>query len=256
MEIRRLWRKILLAYTEANLTVNSDKLAALSGVISAIERSTGWRNIAGLWEPTLIEDLLWSIVDIPSKSPPSEQRSQALPGPSWSWVFVSRSIIESIQVLPNDVKLLAYVEEVDYSIFANGAGTDGSAMIHISCMPMKVISCKLEEIIDPDYEFYSNYSSPRANRHLVQLADWPGDRELFFSSDLCSGEKRAQLFTPLLEAVSRNSLEIFGLFLAPSDHHPGAYERVGIGAVHCLPEHVRLSPMFSEPSKRQIVTLV
>jgi len=57
--ILSLWQTIIRAYSQANLTVKTDKLVALSGIIRAIERSTGWRNIYGVWEPFLLYELLW-----------------------------------------------------------------------------------------------------------------------------------------------------------------------------------------------------
>ncbi|PVH78272.1 HET-domain-containing protein, partial [Cadophora sp. DSE1049] len=79
-KILSLWQTIMQAYTQANLTVKTDKLVALSGVIRAIERSTGWRNIYGVWEPFLVYELLWR------KQVSDSLGTTALPGASWSWV--------------------------------------------------------------------------------------------------------------------------------------------------------------------------
>jgi hypothetical protein len=72
-----LWHKILDAYAQTALTVETDRLIALTGMISAIERLTGWRNIDGLWEFYMALDLLWMNTD-------RKNGSQAVEGPSWS----------------------------------------------------------------------------------------------------------------------------------------------------------------------------
>jgi hypothetical protein len=74
-----LWHRILDAYTQPDLTVKTDRLIALAGIIYAIERATGWRNIDGLWEPSMITDLLWIKTT-------GKQEAQVIAGPSWSWV--------------------------------------------------------------------------------------------------------------------------------------------------------------------------
>ncbi|ROW12530.1 hypothetical protein VMCG_00738 [Cytospora schulzeri] len=75
--IRRLWWLILKKYKKSRLSVKSDRLAAIAGLCSAIQRRTGWTFICGLWQPFIIQELLW-------------YRSHGANGstglrPSWSW---------------------------------------------------------------------------------------------------------------------------------------------------------------------------
>lgn len=58
-EVRRLWGDILRRYTFTELSNESDKLAAIEGLSSAIQRRTGWKLVFGLWEPFILEELLW-----------------------------------------------------------------------------------------------------------------------------------------------------------------------------------------------------
>lgn len=76
------WNKILDAYTQTALTVKTDRLIALTGIIRAIERSTGWRIIDGLWEPFIIRDLLWMNTN-------RKQETQVVAGPSWWWISLN-----------------------------------------------------------------------------------------------------------------------------------------------------------------------
>jgi hypothetical protein len=41
------------------LTFKSDCLRAIFGIVSAIERRTGWENSSGLRLPFIVEEMLW-----------------------------------------------------------------------------------------------------------------------------------------------------------------------------------------------------
>ncbi|KUI60753.1 hypothetical protein VP1G_11159 [Cytospora mali] len=83
--MRLLWWRIWTKYMEAGLSRKTDNLAAISGIISAIERRTGWTSVHGLWEPFIIQELLWF------KSWPVELEPTGV-GPSWSWASRYRGL--------------------------------------------------------------------------------------------------------------------------------------------------------------------
>ncbi|KAK7730864.1 hypothetical protein SLS53_008942 [Cytospora paraplurivora] len=76
--IRDLWYRILTRYSRTNLSVKGDKLVAIAGLGSAFERRTGWKLAHGLWEPFIIQDLLWHRSDGGHCDPTGLR-------PSWSW---------------------------------------------------------------------------------------------------------------------------------------------------------------------------
>lgn len=83
-----LWRKIVVAYSPLALTVSSDKLPALSGLADKRRVSTNQKYLAGLWESTLVFDLLWYRYDASGRVSlpvqvnwPGEHRLG--PGPPW-----------------------------------------------------------------------------------------------------------------------------------------------------------------------------
>jgi hypothetical protein len=53
------WCKIIDAYTTFALTYPSDKLVAIAGITSKYQELLNDRCIAGLWEKTLVMDLMW-----------------------------------------------------------------------------------------------------------------------------------------------------------------------------------------------------
>jgi hypothetical protein len=103
-------QKVVEQYSRKNLSYESDKLPALSGLANEIARYTGNTYLAGLWKTTILEGVLWRVylreeLSIPynkSSSPTSEvsfgrklsnfRYPSAYRAPSWSWASVDASI--------------------------------------------------------------------------------------------------------------------------------------------------------------------
>jgi len=85
--INDVWGHILASYSNAALTFQSDRLKAISGVITVIEKHTGWKNMAGLWEPFLWRELLWE------RDQSNLGQSTGL-SPTWSWISISGGIMQ------------------------------------------------------------------------------------------------------------------------------------------------------------------
>lgn len=60
-EASRTWWMWMMDFSKRRLTKMSDRYAALAGITTCYQRATGDRPILGLWESTLLRDLLWSI---------------------------------------------------------------------------------------------------------------------------------------------------------------------------------------------------
>lgn len=82
------WNEIVKSYSGRDLTYQTDRLPALSGVASIIYNKTGVRYLAGLWEQTLPANLCWHLesVDILKYAP-----TQYV-APSWSWASITQAI--------------------------------------------------------------------------------------------------------------------------------------------------------------------
>lgn len=87
-ELREQWRGMLLNYSERSITVPSDKFVALASIAELFQSSLKDQYVAGLWNQTLLYDLLWKIW------PPMGPDEQHLPrpagyrAPTWSWASV------------------------------------------------------------------------------------------------------------------------------------------------------------------------
>ncbi|KAJ2992635.1 hypothetical protein NUW58_g2099 [Xylaria curta] len=78
-----LWRFVIRKYGLCALTVPGDKLIAIAGVARMFGNVRKSRYLAGLWEHTLLEDLLWY------RSGDSYRRPTDYRAPTWSWASVN-----------------------------------------------------------------------------------------------------------------------------------------------------------------------
>lgn len=78
------WRELISTYSRLRLTYLKDLFPALSGSARQLQRMRGGvRYLAGLWEDTLVEDLLWEGQERWSPRP------EEWHAPTWSWAAVS-----------------------------------------------------------------------------------------------------------------------------------------------------------------------
>lgn len=88
--IRIEWVKVVRAYSRGNLTRETDKLVALTGLASRIQLYTGWNYIGGLWEQNILSQLFWfhyaGYPRVPGK------RSSKYRVPTWSWASIDGEI--------------------------------------------------------------------------------------------------------------------------------------------------------------------
>ncbi|KAH9475675.1 hypothetical protein JR316_0011234 [Psilocybe cubensis] len=85
---RFAWHSAVEGYTRRALTKPEDKFVAFAGVAEAFQPVWGGVYLAGLWQDTLLSDLLWSKfadMDMP--------RPKVYRAPSWSWASIDGSII-------------------------------------------------------------------------------------------------------------------------------------------------------------------
>ncbi|KAB8275584.1 heterokaryon incompatibility protein-domain-containing protein [Aspergillus minisclerotigenes] len=80
---RDTWEDIVRVYSAANLTVPTDRLAALSSMVQRMPRQIFGDYLAGLWSNNLIEQLSWTTCDKTNYS-----RYQQYVAPSFSWASI------------------------------------------------------------------------------------------------------------------------------------------------------------------------
>lgn len=89
------WRAVRAAYTGCQLTYFDDRLVAVSSLIQRIERLTSWKNLWGMWEDKLLDELLW-FTDTPSDRPYTREYL----APTWSWAGLEGRVFEEMALMP------------------------------------------------------------------------------------------------------------------------------------------------------------
>ena len=80
-QIKDMWHRLVILYTDLELTFDYDRLPALAGLAKRFKDYRHGKYLAGLWEDTLVEDLLWH-TDFPYARPEKWR------APTWSWASV------------------------------------------------------------------------------------------------------------------------------------------------------------------------
>jgi hypothetical protein len=88
------WQKLVTQYTSLNLSFESDRIAAFSGIAARFAEESVGQYVAGTWSDMLPAALCWSLVRRQAASATAQQRN--LEAPSWSWASVQLSRGDSI----------------------------------------------------------------------------------------------------------------------------------------------------------------
>ncbi|KAF2750957.1 HET-domain-containing protein [Sporormia fimetaria CBS 119925] len=83
--VARLWRTLVTCYTALKLTMSKDRLPAIAGVARQMAAARQSPYLAGLWQDSLSDDLLWMVY---AHSTFLKPRPHLRTAPTWSWASV------------------------------------------------------------------------------------------------------------------------------------------------------------------------
>jgi Heterokaryon incompatibility protein (HET) len=83
-ELETLWRDTVKRYTTLDLTFHKDRLPAISGLASHIQKFRHDRYFHGMWEQSILRDLIWAVRQDTLRQRPA--------GLTWSWATVNSAI--------------------------------------------------------------------------------------------------------------------------------------------------------------------
>ncbi|KAN0089937.1 HET domain containing protein [Hyaloscypha variabilis] len=90
-ECLKYWTKLVSTYSEMFLTRPTDKLPALSGLASELQRITKDRYLAGMWQEGICSQLAW-MVPAWVWGKPHITLSSDYTAPSWSWAAAKHQV--------------------------------------------------------------------------------------------------------------------------------------------------------------------
>jgi hypothetical protein len=94
------WSELVQEYTSRNLSFESDRLPALSGITNVLQKITGDICYAGLWRKWFMRGLAWRLQqpewDKYVAVPKTPRRNTNWTGPSWSFAAVEGVVLHDI----------------------------------------------------------------------------------------------------------------------------------------------------------------
>lgn len=118
------WHRVVEAYTSASFTFPSDKVIALSGLVSMFQTLRPHDSyLAGLWRSRLTTELAWNVMDCSQADGSASVVSATYRAPSWSWLKLDGRI--NTQYPDPDAPSLVSVIEAHVSPAVEGRDSTG-----------------------------------------------------------------------------------------------------------------------------------
>ncbi|KAI3333737.1 heterokaryon incompatibility protein-domain-containing protein [Ustulina deusta] len=232
-----LWRLVIRKYGLCALTVPGDKLVAIAGIARMFGNVRRSRYLAGLWEHTLLEDLLWY------RSGDLYRRPTDYRAPTWSWASVNTTEHRAewnIRHQPCTECLLSVPKIIEVSTDLVGADEYGEVQggrLVLNGYLYPIFECQKGVVGQ------NNPKDPETWKTRIEMAM----KNLFFEfqgqpvkilifTDYDDGNEQAEetvlrecFVMPLLhERECANPHNIEGLLLAANTPAWGVYQRIGM----------------------------
>ncbi|KAE9379935.1 HET-domain-containing protein [Stipitochalara longipes BDJ] len=116
------WQIIVEYYAACALTREEDKLVAIAGVAKEVQRLTGWKYLAGIWEQNLIFDLLWFSIGGYNRF----HEANPFLAPSWSWASARGQVTFTYYYLHGiTIKDAIFIQIVEVYVSTKGGDETG-----------------------------------------------------------------------------------------------------------------------------------
>lgn len=250
----RDWYRLVEVYVKRDLTYDSDRLPALSGIADAFQRTltNAGTYLAGLWENDLIKGLLWRVNSPRPRSPDQTYRTHLSSPPSWSWASIGQC---PIYWPISSLRGTHAAEVIDVSctrstVDDKGMVSGGTLTIRGKLIPLKIQYVAGKEQESPYTTIPMDDRFWRSGRFAQDDSFMPDVRLGTSGRDLQPGS--VLYFLPLINSphwvssTHKSSLLARGIFLRqlpealatsegePRRIPPSVFARVGCGALDFL----------------------
>ncbi|EEH42056.2 hypothetical protein PAAG_03977 [Paracoccidioides lutzii Pb01] len=259
-----LWRTMVSCYTALLLTKSKDRLPAISGIAKDLAARRKSRYLAGLWEETLNDDLLWIV---PSRSWYKKARPHPRNAPTWSWASVETYIhywdgvlFTSLEEEKGELR-----ERLPYTHFStikkceitwsavDEFGTIAGGFLTISGLVVEGVLEREVELLQGEGESIVHYVSlPSRYLRLEMKADYLLDLD-------GPGQTRpgAKVLCMRMSAMQEGSTDhLISLVLKDSSETRGCFERIGIVVLAKKPPPIDPFGELFQKAGEQTVTIV
>ncbi|KAH8592275.1 heterokaryon incompatibility protein-domain-containing protein [Bisporella sp. PMI_857] len=231
------WHHLIESYSIRELTFESDKLPAVSGVAKQIQKRTNSVYLAGLWGENLPMELCWSVDYVSSNSPPLMQPETYI-APTWSWASVS-GVLDFVS---HDQKapFTSIVTVLDVHVSVSGLNKYGEVQDGYIMLKGMVSKVRINCTEPSNCWSYTVGKDPMIREPIApdcalcpcEMRQGSGDEEVTVRR-----AQKGDILVPFQEdvycvhigkEVSDDYTALYGMVIAPSHMGDGTYVRIGL----------------------------
>ena len=220
-ELEACWQIIVTLYSSRQLTVESDKLPAISGLAQKWQPSPFHTYLAGFWKNDLLYSLTWYSGDPSACHRPREYRA-----PSWSWAAIDGPIRFTPHLRPVREEAQADIEILEAEVSLQTSNSMGAVTAGHLKLLGRVVETTYVYDSSPDKGAFSSHRTYSCNRNGLNGMLVPD------VAVQLPGFDHLEQGTTVYCLEITNPLDLFGiqklLALRPFASKPRIYKRIGV----------------------------
>lgn len=221
------WRSTVELYSDTQLTKETDRLIAISGIAKTVQETTNLEYLAGLWNFELVYQLGWR----PVKAKAGIRCTTSYIAPSWSWASVSGRVEHVLEDWYRGTQWVVTISATTTPIADPlGQVSAGSIQLRGLLATDMVGLCKHDVKTPACNERSCSADIIDSNRAFVVGCWFDTAEDIDFASVYClplRGKPMTALYAK--EKMSRllGKEDLEGLLLLPTGSTPGEFRRCG-----------------------------
>jgi hypothetical protein len=224
----RIWSNIVFHYSSRSLTKGTDKLVALSGIVSKLQKVWNCRYLGGIWEADLVNGLCWC----KNSNKVRGVRPKPYRAPTWSWASVDGELHTFPWRIPNDGFQISVID-----VQCEHTTTDPTGLVTSGYLLVLGRLVQVEFLYDSHYTMgFPDFESRDTLCYNGEMFEFNADIDL--TSVGSDGVPKIQTAYCLLLGLFQSPMprsdgpalgrEYRILILQKCASHQGAFERIGL----------------------------
>jgi hypothetical protein len=210
-DLRDKWHRVIEEYSRLNLTLERDRLPAVSGAARRFSAFIGGPYLAGVWQADLLKDLMWE------RREPVAQQTRLNHVPTWSWASLHGQVMFDRAITTED---LAVVIDAGCEPLR---GDDPYGEVHGGSITLAGLVIRISVTQSPSGESYV-HALRSGTKQLWDRAEYISDLEPHTAD-----EDLSCIALGVRRGVYRNALdEKIWLVMTCSDERRQIYRRAGL----------------------------